>query len=237
MMAGVLAGILPAGASAAQAATGAATAASSVRAAAASTMTRERVASQRAAAAVAAGSGGGLGAIRRSRAERGPQGRRPQISAMSSHSGLVTGAQVITIRGSNLSRAKAVHFGKLRAAILPGSTGRRLRVRTPASWAGTVRVRVSTAGGTTALSAADRFTFRNPARRSTSKVIASPHDLVANGSDVTAVTGGQASTNSKSASQTPWVVTLAAAAKVPVVGQGFLLKPSGSASRAGWQAW
>ena len=64
-------------------------------------------------------------------------------------------------------------------------------------------------------------------------MIASPHDLVANGSDVTAVTGGQASTNSKSASQTPWVVTLAAAAKVPVVGQGFLLKPGGSVFPSG----
>jgi hypothetical protein len=152
---------------------------------------------------------------------------------MSARSGAVTGDQEVTIRGSNLAHVKAVYFGQLRARTLARSTSTRLRVRTPASWAGTVRVRVTTAKGTTASSAADRFTFRNPAPHASLALTPSAGDVVATGSDVTSVTGGQATVNGAAATQTPWTVTLAAAATVPAVGQSFLLKPGSSVYPSG----
>jgi photosystem II stability/assembly factor-like uncharacterized protein len=152
---------------------------------------------------------------------------------MSAHSGPVTGGQEVTIRGSNLAHVKVVDFGQLRARTLARSTSTRLRVRTPASWAGTVRVRVTTTRGPTASSAADRFTFRNPAPQASLALTPSAGDVVATGSDVTSVTGGQADANGAAANQTPWTVTLAAAATVPAVGQGFLLKPGSSVYPSG----
>jgi hypothetical protein len=166
-------------------------------------------------------------------AARHAAARRPRITGMSAHSGAVTGDQEVTIRGRNLAHVKAVYFGQLRARTLAHSTSTRLRVRTPASWAGTVRVRVTTTKGTTASSAADRFTFRNPAPHASLALTPSAGDVVGTGSDVTSVTGGQATVNGATATQTPWTVTLAATATVPAVGQGFLLKPGSSVYPSG----
>jgi len=79
-------------------------------------------------------------------------------------------------------------------------------------------------GGATARSAADRFTFQNPAPRLTGQLTPAAGDVAATGADVTAVTGGQVVTGSSGVSRAPWVVTLAAAAAVPAVGQHFLLE-------------
>jgi hypothetical protein len=158
---------------------------------------------------------------------------RPRITGLSAHSGPVTGGQVVTIDGKNLSHATAVRFGTLRAAVLAHSTSSRLRVKTPASWAGAVQAVVDTEGGASARSAADRFTFQNPARRLTGKVTPATGDVVDTGAEVTAVTGGQATTSGKGISQAPWVVTLAASAAMPAVGKHFLLKPGSSVYPAG----
>jgi photosystem II stability/assembly factor-like uncharacterized protein len=158
---------------------------------------------------------------------------RPRITGLSVRSGPVAGGQVVTIRGSSLSHVKAVSFGRLHAAVLGHSTSTRLRVRTPASWAGTVQVVVVTKGGTSARSAADVFTFKNPAPQLTGQLTPATGDVVATGADVTAVTGGQAVSSSTGVSQAPWVVTLAVAAAVPAVGQQYLLKPGSAVYPAG----
>jgi hypothetical protein len=219
LAAGLVAGSVPAGVAAATSSARNETTSLSARTVAASSMvTGHSVIGSVKPVAPLAGGGG-------TSATRGSRSSHPRIIGMSRHSGPVTGGEVVTITGSNLSPVKAVDFGQLHARVLTHSTGRRLRVRSPASWAGSVRVRVTTAGGITPRSAAGRFTFRNPAPQSTSALTASDSDVVATGSDVTAVTGGQADISGNSTSQAPWVVTLAAAATVPAVGQGFVMKP------------
>ncbi len=157
---------------------------------------------------------------------------RPSITAMSAHSGPVTGDQLITITGKALSYVRSVHFGKL-AARVAGGTGTRLRVRTPASWAGRVVVTVTTAGGTSPGTAASRFTFSNPPPVSTASLTAASGAVVAAASDVSAVTGGLATTTGDGVSQTPWQVTLAAGATVPAAGQDYVLEPGGSVYPSG----
>ncbi|MGO8956552.1 MAG: IPT/TIG domain-containing protein [Streptosporangiaceae bacterium] len=158
---------------------------------------------------------------------------RPRITAMSKHAGPVTGGQIVTLRGSNLSYLTAILFGALHATVLAHSTSTRLRVSTPASWAGAVQVVVVTAGGASARSAADRFRFLNPARRLTGQLTPATGEVIATGTDVAAVTGGRAVTSSTGVTQAPWVVTLAPPVAVPAVGRHFLLKPGGSAYPAG----
>jgi IPT/TIG domain len=157
--------------------------------------------------------------------------KRPRLAGLSRHSGLVTGGQVVTISGHSLSYVTGVMFGGLHAVVLPRSTNTTVRVRTPASWAGTVQVSVQTLGGATASSVNDRFSFRNPAPRLAGKVTPASGDVVASGSDVTAVSGGPAF--GQGARQAPWVVTLASGVQLPTVGQQFLLKPGGSVYPAG----
>ena len=158
---------------------------------------------------------------------------RPRISRMTAQSGPVTGGQIITIDGRNLSNVRFVSFGGLHAAVLAHSTRTRLRLRTPASWAGTVRVVVVTKGGSSPRSAADLFTFRNPARRLSGQLTPATGDMVATGSDVTAVTGGQVIVGKSGANQAPWLVTLSGTATVPAVGQQYLLRPGGLVYPAG----
>lgn len=149
----------------------------------------------------------------------------PSISAMSARSGPVTGAQDVTITGRGLSWTRAVYFGSVPGTVVAQVSDTTLRVRTPARWAGAVRVKVVTAGGTTDASPAGVFVFRNPAPHSASELAPSGGSAVADGSDITAVSGGQAAPGPTGSGQAPWVVTLAATAAVPAVGQGFVLRP------------
>ena len=156
---------------------------------------------------------------------------RPMVTGISPRSGLVTGGQVVTISGRALSYVRAVSFGPLRAAVLPHSIATQLRVRTPASWAGTVQVRVTTWGGASSVSPADRFTFQNPPARLAGSLTPAPGDVV--GAGVTAASGGELAGSGASARQAPWTVTLAPSAAVPAVGQQFLLRPGGAVYPSG----
>jgi hypothetical protein len=147
---------------------------------------------------------------------------KPRLAGLSAHSGPVTGGQVIAIYGSNFSYVTAVMFGALQATVLPHSTTTRLLVKTPASWAATVDVIVRTLGGATVSSGkTDLFVFQNPAPTAAGQVTPATGDVVA--SNVTAVSGGP----DFGAPSAPWTVTLPASAKMPAMGQQFLLKPGG----------
>ena len=86
----------------------------------------------------------------------------PTVTGVSPSSGLagVTGA--VTITGTNLSGATSVKFGTHVAGISTDTAGS-IDVVSPIGTPGTVDVTVTTAGGTSATSAADRFTFTSPA--------------------------------------------------------------------------
>jgi hypothetical protein len=82
----------------------------------------------------------------------------PVVAGLSPTAGSITGGTQVTIAGSNLAGAIGVSFGGIAAAITyDSSTG--MIVTSPPEQAGTVDVAVTTSGGTSALSTADRYTY------------------------------------------------------------------------------
>lgn len=81
----------------------------------------------------------------------------PAITAISPSQGPAAGRTTVTIQGTFLANATAVHFGKTAGKIVSDSASQ-IVVLSPAG-AGTVDVTVTTSAGTSAVLAADRFTY------------------------------------------------------------------------------
>jgi alpha-tubulin suppressor-like RCC1 family protein len=84
----------------------------------------------------------------------------PTVSGLSPTEGPAPGGTSVTISGTNLAGATAVTFGSARAAhfsVNPAGTS--ITAISPAG-SGTVDVTVTTSGGTSSASAADRFSYR-----------------------------------------------------------------------------
>jgi len=88
----------------------------------------------------------------------GLSGTSPVVSGVSPNSGPPAGGTSVTISGVNLSSAVSVTFGGVAAAFTIVSDND-LSATSPAG-TGTVDVRVTTGQGTSAISAADQFTYR-----------------------------------------------------------------------------
>jgi hypothetical protein len=84
----------------------------------------------------------------------------PTITSLSPTSGSTAGGTLVQINGSNLSGVTAVSFGGTPAMQFTPISPTLVTAIAPAHLAGVVDVRVTTAGGTSALSAADQFTFK-----------------------------------------------------------------------------
>jgi hypothetical protein len=85
----------------------------------------------------------------------------PSVAAISPSSGPTAGGTSVTITGANLAGASAVKFGSTVATIV-SNTAIQIVATSPAHASGTVDVTVTTAGGTSATSAADDFTYAGP---------------------------------------------------------------------------
>ncbi|MGK5056656.1 IPT/TIG domain-containing protein [Janthinobacterium sp. LB2P49] len=85
----------------------------------------------------------------------------PTVSSISPAAGLATGGAIVSITGSNLTGATAVRFGASNAASFTVSSATQITATAPAG-TGTVDVRVTTGGGTSATSGADQFTYVVP---------------------------------------------------------------------------
>ncbi|GAA2744146.1 hypothetical protein GCM10009868_20680 [Terrabacter aerolatus] len=83
----------------------------------------------------------------------------PTVSDLSTHSGTTRGGRTVVVSGTNLQRVSAVRFGTTLATGLTRVSDTQVRVTAPARAAGTVDVTVTTPGGTSAVIAADRFTY------------------------------------------------------------------------------
>jgi hypothetical protein len=83
----------------------------------------------------------------------------PTVSGVSPSRGPTGGGTTVTITGTNLANATAVHFGKTVASNVISDSATQIVVVSPAGKTGTVDVTVTTAGGTSATSPADRFTY------------------------------------------------------------------------------
>src|SRR5450830_520423 len=82
----------------------------------------------------------------------------PTVSGISPATGLTAGGAIVTITGTNLTGAMAVRFGASNASSFTVSSATQITATAPAG-SGTVDVRVTTAGGTSATSGADQFTY------------------------------------------------------------------------------
>jgi cyclophilin family peptidyl-prolyl cis-trans isomerase len=85
-------------------------------------------------------------------------GPAPTVAGVSPNAGPLAGGTAVTITGTNLLGATAVYFGNKLVPIV-SNTGTQIVVASPEGVAGTVDVTVVTAGGRSATSAADQFTY------------------------------------------------------------------------------
>jgi hypothetical protein len=83
----------------------------------------------------------------------------PAIASVSPGSGDSTGGDAVTITGSGLANALAVVFGSTAVSNFASDTDEQLVLSSPPGIAGTVDVRVVTAGGTSAPVLSDQFTY------------------------------------------------------------------------------
>ena len=86
----------------------------------------------------------------------------PTVTGVSPTTGPTTGNTTVTITGTNLEKATAVNFGSI-AATITSDTVTQIVVTSPVATAGLVNVTVVTAGGTSATSSKDQFTYFVPA--------------------------------------------------------------------------
>ena len=83
----------------------------------------------------------------------------PAVTGISPKQGPVGGGTSVTIKGTNLSGATAVHFGSVSAASYTVKSATSIVAVSPAQTAGTVDVTVSTPNGTSAASSKDHYQF------------------------------------------------------------------------------
>jgi glutamate dehydrogenase/leucine dehydrogenase len=83
----------------------------------------------------------------------------PTVTSLNPTSGTAAGGTTVTIAGTNLTNATAVNFGDVAVTAFQSDTATQIVLAAPAGAAGVVDVTVTTAGGTSATSSADRFTY------------------------------------------------------------------------------
>ncbi|MBS0582880.1 MAG: IPT/TIG domain-containing protein, partial [Proteobacteria bacterium] len=81
----------------------------------------------------------------------------PTVTAVTPSAGPLAGGTSVTITGANLAGITAVKFGATNAASFTVNSATQVTATAPAGSAGTVDVTVTTAGGTSATSAADQY--------------------------------------------------------------------------------
>jgi hypothetical protein len=86
----------------------------------------------------------------------------PTITGISPSSGSTSGGTSVVITGTNFTGASSVSFGGTAAAIFSVNSATQITATSPAKSAGMVDITVTTAGGTSAISSSDQFTFIPP---------------------------------------------------------------------------
>ena len=92
----------------------------------------------------------------------GAAARVPTVTGVSPASGPVTGGTVVTVTGTGFTQVRKASFGGTAGSALTVVSATKLKVKSPAHTSGTIDVRVATASGTSAISAADRFRYGIP---------------------------------------------------------------------------
>ena len=111
----------------------------------------------------------------------------PTITSISPSTGPLSGGTTVTVTGTNLEGATALSFGASPASFT-GIDASHVSAIAPPGVAGTVDIRVTTAGGTSAVVSADRFTYADLPPVPAAPVIASVSPASGPASGGTAVT-------------------------------------------------
>jgi PKD repeat protein len=109
----------------------------------------------------------------------------PTVTSILPTSGPLDGGTAVTITGTNLTDATAVAFGTTAATSFSVTDDTHITAISPLSSAGVVDVKVTSAGGTSAVIAGDQFTYV-PVPTVT---LVSPDTGTSNGATVVAITG------------------------------------------------
>jgi hypothetical protein len=117
----------------------------------------------------------------------------PRLTGISTASGPTSGGTSLTITGTGFTGATAVSFGSTAAASFTVNGDASITAVSPTAPAGTVDVTVSSAGGTSATSAADQFAFIAPP----TITAVSPNSGPLAGGDWVTVTGTDLGTTNK----------------------------------------
>jgi hypothetical protein len=88
-----------------------------------------------------------------------PSAPAPTVTGILPSSGFTFGGTLVIITGTNFSSSSVVHFGSATAGTVIHLTSGLMFAFSPANSAGTVNITVTTAGVTSATSAADHFTY------------------------------------------------------------------------------
>src|SRR5437763_12084357 len=115
----------------------------------------------------------------------------PVVSAISPTGGPTAGGTTVTITGDHLANASAVTFGGAAGSIV-SNTNTEVVATAPPGAAGAVDVGVTTIGGTSATSSADRFTYVAPVpppRIATVSSLSESHAVFTVGHAATPLTG------------------------------------------------
>jgi len=87
---------------------------------------------------------------------------RPTVTAILPTNGSTAGGSRVTLTGTGLTGATAVTFGAKAGTTMTVFSSTKINVTSPAHTAGMVNVKVTTPGGTSAISTGDRFTYSAP---------------------------------------------------------------------------
>jgi hypothetical protein len=86
----------------------------------------------------------------------------PTVTGISPSTGTTAGGTSVTVTGTNLSGATGVSFGSFGDGKITADSSTKVTATSPAGSAGTVDITVTTAGGTSATTSADKFTYVTP---------------------------------------------------------------------------
>lgn len=111
----------------------------------------------------------------------------PAITSIGTSSGTTAGGTAVIITGSGFTGATAVSFGPASAASFTVNGDGQIVAVTPPNPAGTWDISVTTAGGTSALSSGDRFTFTAAAAPAITSI--SPTSGTSAGATIVSITG------------------------------------------------
>src|SRR5262249_39152822 len=84
---------------------------------------------------------------------------RPTVTSLNVNTGTINGGTTVTIAGTNFYGATGVSFGAFAASSFVVNSPTQITAVAPVQGAGTVDVTVITAGGSSAASTGDRFTY------------------------------------------------------------------------------